>query len=128
MVGQEYLERCIEMTVRSLTLLIWLFALAPMAQADLVSLVPAQVNPALQLRLPEGFKAAASVTPIIKNLPTGGHTLKTLRVGPDRHFYINVGSSCNVCDESGPLRATILRYTLEGQPAGAMVPEVVRWM
>lgn len=198
---------------RPWVLLLGLVALAPMAQADLAALVPPQVNPALQLKLPEGFKAevfaslpaagagyfqgprfmtfgpdgnlylslglnnqvvmlpdrdqdgkadtvvtvsdqlngpqglvfvdhmlyvanqdgvvrleqrdgkwpAANVTPIINNLPTGGHTLKTLRVGPDRHFYINVGSSCNVCDESEPLRATLLRYTLQGRPAGALV-------
>jgi glucose/arabinose dehydrogenase len=212
-VGKEYLERCIEMTVRPLTLLFWLFVLVPVAQAELASPIPQQVNPALQLKLPEGFKAemfasmpaegagpfqgprfmtfgpdgnlylslgldnkvvmlpdrdkdgkadsvvtvsdklngpqglafvdnmlyvanqdgvvrleqrggtwpAASVTPFINNLPAGGHTLKTLRVGPDRHFYINVGSSCNVCDENDPLRATMLRYTLEGKPAGALV-------
>lgn len=63
----------------------------------------------------------ALVTPFIKNLPSGGHTMKTLRLGPDKHFYVNVGSSCNVCDEADPLRATLLRYTLEGRPAGALL-------
>jgi glucose/arabinose dehydrogenase len=64
---------------------------------------------------------SAAVVPLVKNLPVGGHTLKSLRVGPDKHLYVNVGSSCNVCDETDPLRATMLRYTLEGQPAGALV-------
>jgi glucose/arabinose dehydrogenase len=68
----------------------------------------------------EGWPAAA-VVPVVKNLPVGGHTLKSLRVGPDKHLYINVGSSCNVCDETDPLRATMLRYTPEGKPAGALV-------
>ena len=58
--------------------------------------------------------------PLISRLPTGGHTLKTLKLGPDGYLYINVGSSCNVCIESDPLRATILRYTLDGKPAGAL--------
>ena len=58
--------------------------------------------------------------PLIKNLPSGGHTLKTIKVGPDNFLYINVGSSCNVCLEDDPLRATILRYTLEGKPAGGL--------
>lgn len=58
--------------------------------------------------------------PLISNLPTGGHTLKTIRLGPDGYLYINVGSSCNVCEETDPLRATILRYTLDGRPAGAL--------
>ena len=59
--------------------------------------------------------------PFISRLPTGGHTLKTIKLGPDGYLYINVGSSCNVCVENDPLRATILRYTLEGKPAGALV-------
>lgn len=57
----------------------------------------------------------------ISGLPTGGHTLKTIRKGPDDYLYLNVGSSCNVCVEQDPLRATILRYTLTGKPAGHLV-------
>lgn len=57
----------------------------------------------------------------ISNLPTGGHTLKNVKLGPDSFLYINVGSSCNVCLENEPMRATILRYTIEGKPAGALV-------
>jgi len=56
----------------------------------------------------------------ITNLPTGGHTLKNIRLGPDGFLYINVGSSCNVCIENEPMRATMLRYTVEGKPAGAL--------
>ena len=58
--------------------------------------------------------------PFISNLATGGHTLKTIKVGADNHLYVNVGSSCNVCNENDPTRATILRYTLDGKPAGAL--------
>jgi glucose/arabinose dehydrogenase len=58
--------------------------------------------------------------PFISNLPYGHHTVKTIKLGPDNHLYLNVGSSCNVCIEENPLRATILRYTLEGKPAGAL--------
>ncbi len=58
--------------------------------------------------------------PFISNLPSGGHTLKTIKIGPDNFLYINVGSSCNVCVEEDPTRATILRYTLQGKPAGAL--------
>ena len=57
----------------------------------------------------------------ISNLPSDGHTLKTVKIGPDGFLYVNVGSSCNVCVESEPLRATILRYTLQGKPAGSLV-------
>lgn len=64
---------------------------------------------------------ASDVTTIITHLPSGGHTLKTLKLGPDGYFYLNVGSSCNVCEETDPLRATILRYSVDGKPAGALV-------
>lgn len=62
----------------------------------------------------------SAAEPFISNLPTGGHRTKTIKLGPDGYLYINVGSSCNVCIESNPLRATILRYTIEGKPAGAL--------
>jgi glucose/arabinose dehydrogenase len=57
---------------------------------------------------------------IISNLPTSAHSVKTIKIGPDNHLYINVGSSCNVCIEDNALRATILRYTLDGKPAGSL--------
>ncbi len=59
--------------------------------------------------------------PFISNLAFGHHTLKTIKLGPDNHLYINIGSSCNVCVEENPTRATIQRYTLEGKPAGSLV-------
>lgn len=59
-------------------------------------------------------------TPFISNLATGGHSVKSIKIGADNHLYINIGSSCNVCIEKDPTRATILRYTIEGQPAGAL--------
>lgn len=61
---------------------------------------------------------ASAAVPVIPNLPAGGHTLKTLKQGPDGYLYLNVGSSCNVCVEQDPLRATMLRYTADGKPAG----------
>ena len=57
---------------------------------------------------------------LVKDLPTGGHTYKSVKLGPDGYLYVNVGSTCNVCIERDPLRATILRYTVEGKPAGAL--------
>lgn len=59
--------------------------------------------------------------PFITGLADGGHTLKTIRLGPDGFLYINVGSSCNICVEQDATRATILRYTTEGKPAGHLV-------
>lgn len=67
-----------------------------------------------------GAWPAKPAVAIVKNLPAGGHTLKSLKLGPDGLLYVNVGSSCNVCNESEPLRATILRYTPDGKSAGAL--------
>lgn len=58
--------------------------------------------------------------PFITGLPSGGHSFKTIKISPDNFLYINIGSSCNVCVEDDPVRATILRYTLEGKPAGGL--------
>ncbi len=70
------------------------------------------------VKLTQKDSAWSAPRPFISNLPTGGHTLKTIKVGPDNFLYVNVGSSCNVCMKTDPLRATILRYTLDGKPAG----------
>jgi glucose/arabinose dehydrogenase len=72
------------------------------------------------VKLMKGKNSWSAPKPFISHLATGGHTLKTIKVGADNHLYINVGSSCNVCKESEPTRATILRYTIDGKPAGAL--------
>jgi len=64
---------------------------------------------------------AIKVTPFISGLPAGGHTLKSIKLSPDGFLFINVGSSCNVCIEADATRATILRYTTQGKPAGALL-------
>jgi glucose/arabinose dehydrogenase len=46
--------------------------------------------------------------------PRGGHWTRTIAFGPDGQLYVSVGSSCNVCDERDPRRATILRYRPDG--------------
>lgn len=74
----------------------------------------------VRLEQRDGKWPATGVKSIIANLPSGGHTLKTLKQGPDGYLYLNVGSSCNVCEESDPLRATLLRYDIDGKPAGAV--------
>ena len=56
------------------------------------------------------------------DLPTGGHSSRTLHFGPDGKLYVAVGSSCNICGEHGPdtaptndpRRAAILRFNDDG--------------
>ena len=52
---------------------------------------------------------------VTDNIPGGGgHTSRTLHFGPDGMLYVSTGSSCNVCAESDPRRAAILRFNPDG--------------
>lgn len=52
---------------------------------------------------------------ITANLPSGsGHNTRTVHFGPDGKMYVSAGSSCNVCVESDPRRAAILRFNADG--------------
>lgn len=52
---------------------------------------------------------------VTENLPGGGgHVTRTLHFGPDGLLYVSAGSSCNVCEESDPRRAAILRFNADG--------------
>jgi glucose/arabinose dehydrogenase len=83
-------------------------------------LLVANQDGVVRLEQNNGKWPAASATPVIRGLASGGHSLKTLKVGPDGYLYLNVGSSCNVCVERDSLRASILRYSVDGKPAGAL--------
>lgn len=52
---------------------------------------------------------------VTDNIPgTGGHSTRTLHFGPDEKLYVSAGSSCNLCEESDPRRAAILRFNSDG--------------
>lgn len=52
---------------------------------------------------------------IVEGLPQGeNHWTRTVHVGPDDKLYVSIGSSCNVCEETDPRRAAIVRYDLNG--------------
>lgn len=59
-----------------------------------------------------------SSTPIvvIPNVPTGGHSTRTIVFGTDRKLYLSVGSSCNVCNEQAAdsMRAAITQFNPDG--------------
>ncbi|HEX5414263.1 MAG TPA: PQQ-dependent sugar dehydrogenase [Chloroflexota bacterium] len=61
---------------------------------------------------PEGLPGRAEV--VVPNLPTGGHSTRTVVFGPDGKLYVSVGSSCNICDETDERRAAILRFNPDG--------------
>ncbi|MFV8781344.1 PQQ-dependent sugar dehydrogenase [Microbulbifer sp. SA54] len=45
---------------------------------------------------------------------TGNHWTKTIALGPDGWLYLSSGSTCNVCIEEDPQRATIMRFQPDG--------------
>ncbi|HSM56319.1 MAG TPA: PQQ-dependent sugar dehydrogenase [Candidatus Sulfomarinibacteraceae bacterium] len=47
---------------------------------------------------------------VIDDYPTGGHNTRTVEFLPDGRMVVSVGSSCNVCEEEDPRRATIVIY------------------
>ena len=63
---------------------------------------------------------AGRVETLVGGLPTGdfnnsaAHRTRTILFGPDGKLYISVGSSCDVCVEGDPQRATILRANADG--------------
>ena len=55
---------------------------------------------------------------LITGLPGGGnHWARALKQGPDGYLYMNIGSSCNVCLEEDPRRATMMRFRPDGSEA-----------
>jgi glucose/arabinose dehydrogenase len=58
----------------------------------------------------------ANVVRIVHDLPEAGqHPNRTIAVGPDKHLYVSVGSTCNACDETSPEHATVLRISPDGK-------------
>jgi glucose/arabinose dehydrogenase len=52
---------------------------------------------------------------ILRGLTTdGNHRTKTIGFGPDGWLYLSQGSSCNVCIEQDPRRATMMRMRPDG--------------
>lgn len=66
---------------------------------------------------------------VVPDLPAGGHHwTRTIVFGPDGGLYVAIGSSCDVCRERDPRRATVMRYapdTGAGRPFATGVRSVV---
>jgi glucose/arabinose dehydrogenase len=62
---------------------------------------------------------ATSNRVIVGDLPAdGNHFTRTVLLGPDKKLYVAIGSSCNVCEESDPHRASVWVYQLDGSGSG----------
>ena len=59
-------------------------------------------------------RISGSYSPLVEGFTDdGNHWSKTLRIKQDQ-LYVAMGSTCNVCEEEDPRRATIVRYDLDG--------------
>jgi glucose/arabinose dehydrogenase len=57
---------------------------------------------------------ATSPVTVVRRLPSGGHSTRTVVFGPDGKMYVSVGSSCNLCNESDSMRAAVLQFNPDG--------------
>jgi glucose/arabinose dehydrogenase len=46
------------------------------------------------------------------DLPFGMHQNDNLEFGPDGMLYVGIGSTCDACDDTNPLSATIVRFNI----------------
>lgn len=59
--------------------------------------------------------AALEPMVVVRGLPHGGHHwTRSIAFGPDDRLYVAIGSSCDVCREPDPRRASIVRYDPDG--------------
>ncbi len=57
----------------------------------------------------------SELTVVVDGLPEGGHVTRTILFVPFfSGFLLSIGSSCDVCKEEDPRRASILHYNLDG--------------
>jgi glucose/arabinose dehydrogenase len=68
------------------------------------------------VRVPLSANGLAAGAPEYVNRYEGGsgHTSRTIVFGADSAMYVSVGSSCNICVEKNPERATVLRFNEDG--------------
>lgn len=56
--------------------------------------------------------------PVVEGLTDNGtHWSKTIRFGADGLLYLAQGSTCNICEEDDPRRATMMRFAPDGSGA-----------
>jgi len=73
-----------------------------------------ETNQIVRFPYSNGQVQPAAKEVVVPNLPTGGHSTRTVEFGPDGLMYVAVGSSCNVCIEQDPLRAAITVFNPDG--------------
>jgi glucose/arabinose dehydrogenase len=76
----------------------------------------ANTNAVVRVRIQAG-KAVGAPEVLATFSSGGGHYTRSILFGADSGMYIAIGSSCNLCVETTPDRAAVMRYDLEGKGA-----------
>ncbi len=78
------------------------------------ALYVANTDGVVKVALGPGMVAAGAPV-YVNNYPSGGgHWSRTIVFGKDSAMYVSVGSSCNLCVETTPERAAVLRFNEDG--------------
>ena len=75
----------------------------------------ANTDAVVRVRLGEGGAALGEPETLARYSSGGGHWTRTVVFGRDGGMYVSIGSSCNVCIESSPDRAAVMRYDADGR-------------
>ncbi len=79
------------------------------------SMYVAETTRVIRLEDPDGDGLFQNREIIVAGVAAGGNTDRTLIFDQDwEHFYLSIGSSCNVCREQDPRRATVMRFKSDG--------------
>jgi glucose/arabinose dehydrogenase len=74
----------------------------------------ANMGAVVRVRIEKGI--AVSTPEVLATYSSrGGHTTRSIVFGADSGMYISIGSSCNLCIETAPDRAAVMRYDMEGK-------------
>ncbi|NQS91704.1 MAG: PQQ-dependent sugar dehydrogenase [Chloroflexi bacterium] len=79
------------------------------------SLYVAETTRVFRMTDPDGDGFFQDRETIVAGISAGGHTNHTIIFSRDwRHFYLAIGSSCNVCREQDMRRGGVMRYKADG--------------
>ena len=79
------------------------------------SMYVAETTRVIRLEDPDGDGSYQDREIQVAGIAAGGNTERTLIFSPDWElFYLSIGSSCNVCREQDPRRATVMRFKSDG--------------
>lgn len=88
----------------------------------------AETTRVIRLKDPDGDGYFQEREIIVAGIAAGGNTSRTIIFSPDwSHFYLSIGSSCNVCQEQDPRRASVMRFNPDGS-AGRIYTKGLRYV